>query len=340
MIKPMRERNQVTVAVVGTLLLAAVLLVAVNLNSLPFLNPTHTYYADFADANGLKSGDDVRVEGVSVGSVESVGVQGDHVHVAFTVRSSLRLGDQSRASIEIATVLGNLFMQVESAGSGRLSSGATIPTSRTAVPYTLLGALNTLGTFAQDTDLGKLRTSLSLLSQNLAGVSPGQAGTALTGLAALARTVADKQSEISAILNQADAVVGTLNRNSGALVALLTQGDEFLRLIQDRSLVIGQLLQDTARLGTELRDLMTRDGAQLGRLLTNLDSVTAVLAKEKAQLQRAVVNLGQFSVNIANATGAGPWADLLVPVGVRPDSVIAGCGPDVASIPSGQKPCQ
>ncbi|MBN9621127.1 MAG: MCE family protein, partial [Actinobacteria bacterium] len=194
--KPMRERNQVTVAIVGTALLAVLLLLAVNLNSLPFVNPTHTYYADFLDANGLKSGDDVRVEGVSVGSVESVGVQGDHVRVAFTVTSSLRLGDQSRASIEIATVLGNLFMQVESAGSGRLASGQTIPTSRTTVPYTLLGALNTLGTFAQDTDLPNLRKSLQLLAQNISGISPQQAGSALTGLASLAQTVAQKQAEI------------------------------------------------------------------------------------------------------------------------------------------------
>lgn len=338
--KPMRERNQVTVAIVGTALLAVLLLLAVNLNSLPFVNPTHTYYADFLDANGLKSGDDVRVEGVSVGSVESVGVQGDHVRVAFTVTSSLRLGDQSRASIEIATVLGNLFMQVESAGSGRLASGQTIPTSRTTVPYTLLGALNTLGTFAQDTDLPNLRKSLQLLAQNISGISPQQAGSALTGLASLAQTVAQKQAEISQILDQAESIVGTLNQNSGAIVSLLTQGDEFLQLIEQRRDVIDALLQNTSELGAQLTTLMRTNGAQLGQLLNNLDSVTSVLAKEKSQLQQAVVNLGQFSVNIANVTGAGPWADLLVPVGVRPDSVIAGCGANVASIPSAQKPCQ
>ena len=149
----MKERNQVSVAIWGTIIAAAVVLVSVNLGSLPFVNSTHTYYADFANADGLKSGDDVRVEGISAGSVESVKVEGDHVHVAFTLKSGIALGGTSRASIEVATVLGNLFMQVESAGPGRLGAGDTIPVSRTVVPYSLLGALNAFGKFSGDTDI-------------------------------------------------------------------------------------------------------------------------------------------------------------------------------------------
>ncbi len=62
-VKPMRERNQVAVAVWGTVLVAAVVLLAMNLGNLPFVNSTNTYYADFANADGLKSGDEVRVRG-------------------------------------------------------------------------------------------------------------------------------------------------------------------------------------------------------------------------------------------------------------------------------------
>jgi phospholipid/cholesterol/gamma-HCH transport system substrate-binding protein len=335
-IKPMRERNQVSVAIWGTVVAALVVLLAMNLGKLPFVHPTHTYYADFANADGLKSGDDVRVEGISVGSVSSVSVQGDHVHVAFTVKSGLRLGAQSRASIEVATVLGNLFLQVESAGGGRLAPGATIPQSRTVPAYSLLGALNAFGHFSERTDIATLQRSLRALATTISGIAPGEARAALRGLADVSGTLAAKQQQVSQVLEAADSIVTTLNDNSGALVGLLAQGDEFLKLVQQRQALVTKLLRDTARLGTELRLLIGRNGAQLHTLFASLDTVSALLVKERRQLQNAVVYLGQFGVNITNVTGAGPWLDLLTPTVVVPDNQIRGCGKDPAAR---KKPC-
>ncbi|MDT4917419.1 MAG: phospholipid/cholesterol/gamma-HCH transport system substrate-binding protein [Pseudonocardiales bacterium] len=334
--KPIRERNQVSVAIWGTLLAAAVVLLAMNLGSLPFIHPTTTYYADFANADGLKSGDDVRVEGISVGSVDSVEVQGDHVHVRFDLTADIELGGQSRATIEVATVLGNLFMQVESEGPGTLAGGATIPVERTVVPYSLLGALNAFGEFSEQTNLPTLRTSLRTLASTIAGVAPADARAALRGLAEVSGTLASKQQQVSDVLSAANSIVHTLDRNSGALVGLLLQGQEFLHLVVQRQAVVSSLLKDTARLGTQLRVLMQRNGAQLDTFFDSLDTVSRLLAREKGQLQRAVVYLGQFGVNITNVTGAGPWLDLLTPSVVVPDNQIKNCGTDPAAQ---KKPC-
>jgi phospholipid/cholesterol/gamma-HCH transport system substrate-binding protein len=336
LLKPLRERNQVAVAIWGTLLVAAIVLLSVNLGNLPFVNSTDTYYANFASADGLKGGDDVRVEGISVGKVESVRVQDDHVHVGFSVKSGVHLGGASRASIEVATVLGNLFMQVESAGPGSLHPGTTIPVSRTVVPFSLLEALNAFGEFSEKTDIPTLQKSLQTLATTISGIAPTDVKAALRGLADVSRTLASKQDQVSQILQAADAIVNTLNKNSGAVVGLLVQGDEFLRLVEQRHELIGQLLRDTARLGTQLKSLIDRNGGQLTSLLANLDTVTATLAKEKRQLQNAIVYLGQFGENITNVTGAGPWLDLLTPTAVIPDNQIKGCGTNPASK---KKPC-
>jgi phospholipid/cholesterol/gamma-HCH transport system substrate-binding protein len=312
-------------------------LVSINLSKLPFIHPTNDYYANFQNADGLKSGDDVRVEGISVGSVDSVNVQGDHVHVAFSLKSDIKLGGQSGASIEVATVLGNLFMQIESAGSGTLHTGETIPIARTVVPYSLLGALNAFGKFSEQTDIPKLQRSLRTLASTLNGISPRDAKAALRGLANVSSTLASKQQQVSQVLQAADSITRTLNQNSGALVGLLVQGDEFLKLVEQRQALVSQLLRDTARLGAQLRTLIARNGAQLGTLFASLDTVTALLAKEKQQLQNAVVYLGQFGVNISNATGAGPWLDLLTPSAVVPDNQVHGCGTKPAAIK--KKPC-
>jgi phospholipid/cholesterol/gamma-HCH transport system substrate-binding protein len=327
-LKPMRERNQVMVAIVGTALAALLVLMSINLSNISFLNPTTTYYADFANADGLKGGDDVRVEGISVGSVQSVKVQGDHVHVTFTVKHGLALGGQSNASIEVATILGNLFMQLESAGPGTLPGGATIPVSRTTVPYNIVKALTQFGQFTNNTDIPQLRRSLQTLAASLNGIKPGDARAALSGLASIATTVASKQNQISQILDSASAITDTLNKNSSTLVTLLDQGDQLLKLVNARQAAIGQLLTDTANLGHQVSTLIGRNNAQLTPLLANLNSVSALLASQKAKLQQAAVNLGQFSVNLANASGSGPWIDLIVPGAVEPDNVIKACGPN------------
>jgi phospholipid/cholesterol/gamma-HCH transport system substrate-binding protein len=335
----MRERNQVSVAIVGTILIAAVLLVAVNLDKLPFFNPRNSYSAHFPNAEGLRTGDDVRVEGITVGSVDSIKVDGDHVDVGFSIKSEVKLGRDSRASIEVATVLGNLFLQIESAGPGTLPDGATLAKPG-AVPYSLLEALNAFGQFSQKTQIGTLRKSLQTLSTTINSVAPSDVKSALNGLSDVATTIASKQNDIASILQSANTVVHTLNQNSGALVSLLAQGDEFLKLVEQRHAVISRLLVDTANLGRQLRKLIGEDGAQFASLFSNLATVTGVLRKEKRALQNAVVNLGQFSVNIANATGSGPYLDLFSPTILVPDNQLKACGPhpeDVSKKPCGVK---
>lgn len=336
-LKPLRARNQVLVALVGTVLAAAVVLASINLDKLPFVHRSVTYHAQFANADGLRPGDDVRVEGISVGKVNTVKVEGSHVRVDFTVRSGLRLGGASHASIEVATVLGDLFMQVESSGPGTLPSGGTIPVSRTTVPYTLIDAFSHLGEFSDQTDLPALRTSLKTVAATLQGIAPDDARAALSGLADVSKTLAGKQQQISRILTAAAGITDTLDSNSGALVQVLGQSNEFLALLRQRQKVIDSLLRHTAQLGRQLRKLIDRNGAQLQPLLGNLDKVGRVLAADKQQLQQAVVNLGDFSINIANASGSGPWLDLLSPVAVTPDNVIVGCG---AQPNSKSGPCQ
>jgi phospholipid/cholesterol/gamma-HCH transport system substrate-binding protein len=204
------------------------------------------------------------------------------------------------------------------------------------VPYSLLGALNAFGEFSAKTDIPKLQDSLRTLATTIGGIAPTDVKAALRGLADVSTTLAAKQRQVSDILHAADSIVTTLNQNSGALVGLLMQGDEFLRLVEQRHALITQLLRDTARLGTQLKALMARNGAQLTSLIGNLDAVTAVLVREKKQLQNAIVNLGQFGINITNVTGAGPWLDLLTPTVVVPDNQIAGCGTTPATK---KKPC-
>src|SRR3954447_4630553 len=108
-VKPFRERNPVPIGAIGLFVILAMLLLAFNASRLPFLNGGSTYHAAFADAAGLKKGDDVRIAGVKVGSVTSVDLEGAKVRVGMRVDSGLHVGVDSRAEIKIKTLLGQKY---------------------------------------------------------------------------------------------------------------------------------------------------------------------------------------------------------------------------------------
>jgi len=58
--RPFRERNPLPIGIIGIVTILVIVLLAFNANALPFIGGGDTYHADFADAGGLKVGDDVR----------------------------------------------------------------------------------------------------------------------------------------------------------------------------------------------------------------------------------------------------------------------------------------
>src|ERR1700737_5357517 len=83
-IKPLAERNRVTVGVVGILIVVALVIAVFSYDKIPFINGKSDYSAYFTEAGGIKSGSDVRVSGLSVGRVSSVKLGGTKGKVSFT----------------------------------------------------------------------------------------------------------------------------------------------------------------------------------------------------------------------------------------------------------------
>ena len=81
---------------------------------------TSTYHATFTDASRLKSGNDVRIAGVPVGSVRDVKLNPDNtVDVAFTVNKKYQMYTSTRAVIRYENLVGDRYMEVTS-GPGEL----------------------------------------------------------------------------------------------------------------------------------------------------------------------------------------------------------------------------
>lgn len=84
------------------------------------------YTARFLQAAALQPGNPITVAGIPVGEVSSMKLVGDYVEAGLKVRDDVPLGEDSRASIKITTILGSRYLALYPDGQVRC------PTTRSA----------------------------------------------------------------------------------------------------------------------------------------------------------------------------------------------------------------
>jgi phospholipid/cholesterol/gamma-HCH transport system substrate-binding protein len=333
--RPLRDRSPVAVGAVGLLLLAFVSVVAYNADALPLIGGGTTYSADFTEAAGLKTGNEVRVAGVKVGKVTGVSLDGDQVKVTFRVRHTW-VGDASTADIGIKTLLGEKYLALDPLGSATQDPGHTIPKSRTTSPYDVTQAFNGLGQTLGSIDTQQLAASFQTISDTFKD-TPSSVRSAATGLSSLSRTISSRDAQLADLLSGSKQLTKTLSDQNGRFQKLLTDGNLLLGEVQKRRTAIHSLLTGTEALGTQLSGLVADNNRQLAPTLDALDRVTGVLVANQAGLDKVLALAGPYYKVVGNTIGSGRWFDSylcgLVPKNYLPAGTppATGCMPPKAT---------
>jgi phospholipid/cholesterol/gamma-HCH transport system substrate-binding protein len=317
----LRERNHVAVGIVGTIALVAAVALVILLPRLPAVSHTQGYSADFAQAAGIETGDDVRVAGIPVGHVTSVKLAGAVIRVGFSVPKSAHLGAQTAASIEVATLLGTKYVELTPAGTGSLSTSTPIPVSRTEVPFDLAQVTSGLQHTVSGLDIGRVRKALNTVSSTFSGTKSATR-KALHGLSGVSRVIQTRQTEFAQLLRSTQQVTDTLNSQRTAIDGLFSDADKVLRTVRQRRAIIHALLRDSATLGVQLRKLVVHNRAQLGPLLARLHVVSGLLHKDDRTLGKSVELLAPASRGLVSATGDGRYIGVNLPYLFFPDNVL------------------
>jgi len=315
--------NLYVIAGVSAVVLVIAALLALNFSKLPLISSQRTYQADLASAVGLSNGNVVTIAGVRVGAVTGLSLHGNAARVTFTVSGGPRLGRDTRLDIKVLNPVGVEYLELTPAGPGNLSG--PIPVSRTTIPGTLVGDLNQLTTNVQQTNLDQLVKSLEVLTQTFAANSPAETKAAIDGVSRLSAVFAARQSEVADLVDQADQLTTELNSHNAQLVNLLGQADLVLQVLNQRKAAIDTLLTTATGLTSQLNHLIVGDRSVLDPMLSNLQAVSAFLAKDSSNLGEAIPLLAAFTRYSANVTGSGPFADFVAPTLVVPDNLIAQC---------------
>ncbi|MFI5608887.1 MCE family protein [Amycolatopsis sp. NPDC051903] len=300
-------RHPARTALIGLTVLSLGVLAAVNARSLPVIGDGTTYAAEFTEAAGLQSGNDVRIAGVEVGRVSAVRLDGARVRVSFKVNDAW-LGDTTSAAIKLKTVLGQKYLALDPTGSDSLDPDVPIPSSRTTAPYDVLAAFRDLSATVDHIDTAQLAHSFDTLTATFAH-TPADVRSALSGLSRLSDTLASRDAQLTDLLANTRTVSATLADRDAEVQRLLTDGNRLLDEVARRESAISTLLDGSRRLATQLSGLIADNDRALAPTLAAVDQLTALLQRNQDSLALGVKKLAPLLRLGTNIAGDGHWID-------------------------------
>jgi phospholipid/cholesterol/gamma-HCH transport system substrate-binding protein len=277
--------------------LVVILAVAITVVATPWWKRVgeQVYSAYFANANGLYTGDEVRILGVAVGTVEEIQPQPDRTKVTFSVDKQYPVPADAKAAILSPSLVTARAIQLVPAYSGgaKLAAGATIPQDRTAVPI----------------EWDDFRQQLEKLTDSLQPTSPGgpsAVGEFVNSAAANLRGEGDTARETVIKLSQALSALGDHStdifstvRNLQLLVSALSSSSDLLASFNTNLAEVSTLLSNSpnevanATKGldaavTDLRGFIGDNKEGLGVTFDRLNSVTTALNDSRADVKQVL----------------------------------------------------
>ena len=253
----------------------------------------NTYSAYFAEANGLFTGDEIRILGVAVGVVDKIEPQPAGSKVTFSVDKQYSIPADARAAILSPSLVTSRAIQLVPVYSGgpKLSPGASIPLTRTAVPV----------------EWDDFRKQIEKLTDALQPTSPGgvnsvgefinSAADNVRGKGDTARDTVLKLSEsISALGDHADDIFSTV-RNLQLLVSALYSSSDLLASFNQNLASVTTLLTNTPNeianavksldgALTDLRDFLAENREATGVTFDRLSSITTALNDSRGDIKQ------------------------------------------------------
>lgn len=269
------------------------------------------YQAVFAEAGGLIAGNDVKVSGVKVGTVSDVALRNGKALVTFSVNGKVGIGTETTAHIRTGTLLGQRVMTLEPAGSNRMRPSSVIPLSRTSSPYSLTEAVSDFTANTAGTDTASLNRSLDTLAATIDRIAPQLAPT-FDGLSRLSHSLNGRNQTLGNLLKNAADVTGILSERSQQVNTLLLNANDLLGTLNHRRYAIVNLLANTSAVAQQLTKLVHDNEQELAPTLQKLNSVSAILEKNRDNIGKALDGLAKYQVTQGESVNNGFYYNAFV----------------------------
>jgi phospholipid/cholesterol/gamma-HCH transport system substrate-binding protein len=275
---------------------------------------TSTYRANFTDVAGLQLGDDVRIAGVRVGTVDGITIERNkhnvsYAHIQFTVQKSRPLPTSVVATLRYRNLVGQRYLDIEQ-GAGNpnriLKPGDTIPISHThpAVDLTLL--FQGFAPLVQGLSADQINKLSFEIIQTLQGEG-GAIESLLSTVADLTNALADKDKVIGDVINNLSGVLTAVGQRDSELNNLIIQLQGFISGLAGDRTTIGNAIDGINKLATSTAGLLTQVRAPLAKDVRSITGLVDTLNQNSSTIKFVVQQLPPTLAGLIRTASYGSW---------------------------------
>jgi phospholipid/cholesterol/gamma-HCH transport system substrate-binding protein len=177
-----------------------------------------TFYTN--DSASIRPGDQVRIAGISVGTVKDLSLASDQVRIRAMVDDAAFVGDESQVQVRMLTVVGGYYVNIVSIGDTPLGA-RSIPSQRVTMPYNLVRALTDSTKLTENIATKPLNESLNEIQQGLTGSNVDALSAIIDAGNTVMSTIDKQRGQVTAILNLSNEYIGSLNNFREELVRIV-----------------------------------------------------------------------------------------------------------------------
>ncbi|WP_304106004.1 MCE family protein [Mycolicibacterium bacteremicum] len=305
---------------------------------------SNQYHATFAEASRLKTGQDVRIAGVPVGSVSAVTLNPDNtVDVAFDVDKRYQLYTSTRAVVRYENLVGDRYMEITS-GPGelkKLPAGSTISRDNTQPALDLDALLGGLRPVLKGLDGAKVNEVSNAVIELLQGQG-GAVQNLLSSTSAFSQNLAARDELIGEVITNLNTVLGTIDEKGDQFNASVDELQKLITGLAENRDPIAGAIGPLAQAENDLTDMLEASRRPLQGVIENARPLMQRLDERKGDVNKVIEPLAEnyLRLNALGAYGAffniyycsirmkinGPaGSDILIPFGGPPDPTKGRC---------------
>lgn len=310
----MRSARSITAPLIKLMIFVAVtvVLTGILVSTIAANNSgsSQEYSAMFADASGLQTGDDVRIAGVKVGRVTGLEVADDkYALVHFDLAADRRLPRQVQATVKFRNIAGQRYLALDAPlrdPHDVLPTGATIPLQRTHPALNLTALFNGF----QPLFRALSPQDVNKLADELVQVLQGE-GTTVDSLlqhtASLTNTLAQKDQVIGQVIDNLNAVLGTINARGPQLHELIDSLQKLTTGLAQQREPVGQAVAALDDLTNTTAGFVQQARAPLQANITALRDLTGILNQGMPELEHSLQTMPNRLSRLTRTVGYGSW---------------------------------
>lgn len=247
--------------------------------------------AEFTDVLDLVPQSSVKVDQVTVGSVEKIELNGWTARVTMRLPRSLDLPDNAMAELKQTSLLGEKYVELSrppaTAPKGHLGEGDNIPLDRTSRNPEVEEVLSALSLLLNGGGVAQLKVIETELNNALRG-NEAQIKDVIKQLDIFVSGLDKQKSEIVRAIDNIDKLSARLAAQRNDLAAALESMPQGLKVLADQRAQLVQMLQALSRLGAVGTKVIQASKADTAANLQALQPILAQLNAAGDNLPKAL----------------------------------------------------